>query len=334
VKGVVIAFAVTMLSGAAAAADQVNVYSYRQPFLVEPLFAAFTERTGVQVRVVHAEKGLVERLKREGANSPADVILTVDISRLSEAKEAGVTEALRSPVLDANIPAQYRDPDGHWFGLTTRARIIVASKARVPRGMVASYAELASPALTGRVCTRSGKHAYMVGLTASMIVHDGEAAAEQWLRGLKANRARRPQGNDRGQVKAISEGECDVALINHYYMGAMMEDAEQSAWADAVYVVFPDQGGRGTHVNLSGVALARGAPNRDNAVRLIEFLSSDRAQEIYAEVNHEYPVKSGVPHSALLRSFGEFEPDDVRLADVAARRRAASKLVDKVDYDG
>lgn len=312
---------------------QVNVYSYRQPFLIKPMFDAFTRETGITVNVVHASKGLTERLKQEGANSPADLIFTVDIGRLTDAADAGVTQTVRNAALEANIPPQYRDPDHQWFGLTTRARIIVASKDRVEPGAISTYEELADPKWKGRVCTRSGKHAYMVALTAAMIAHHGEAKAEEWLRGLKANLARRPQGNDRAQVKAIMEGVCDVAVINHYYMGKMLNDEEQAPWAESVNIVFPNQQSYGTHMNVSGMALTSSAPNRDNAIKLMEFLSDDLAQQMYAEQNFEYPIKPGIPWSGLLQSFGSYKADDLALAKVAEHRTTASKLADKVGFD-
>lgn len=312
---------------------QVNVYSYRQPFLIKPMFDAFTRETGITVNVVHASKGLTERLKQEGANSPADLIFTVDIGRLTDAADAGVTQTVRNAALEANIPPQYRDPDHQWFGLTTRARIIVASKDRVEPGAISTYEELADPKWKGRVCTRSGKHAYMVALTAAMIAHHGEAKADEWLRGLKANLARRPQGNDRAQVKAIMEGVCDIAVINHYYMGKMLNDEEQAPWAESVNIVFPNQQSYGTHMNVSGMALTSSAPNRDNAIKLMEFLSDDLAQQMYAEQNFEYPIKPGIPWSGLLQSFGSYKADDLALAKVAEHRTTASKLADKVGFD-
>lgn len=316
-------------------AQEVNVYSYRQEFLTAPLFEAFTEETGITVNSVYAKDGMIERLVQEGDNSPADVILTVDIGRLTDAVNAGVTQAVDDEVINANIPSQYRDPEGHWFGLTTRARIIVASKDRVDPAEITSYADLTDEKFAGRICTRSGKHPYMVALTASMIAHDGEQAAEQWLAGLKNNLARKPQGSDRAQVKAIKEGECDIALINTYYMGLMMADetGEQQPWAQAVNVIFPDQDGRGTHVNISGMAMTGAAPNRDNAIKLMEFLSSGKAQQIYAETNLEYPVKEGVAWSDVVTSWGEFKADELPLAQIAEYRAAASKLADKVGYD-
>ena len=319
---------------AALAGGEVNVYSYRQPFLIEPIFDAFTEESGIEVNTVFAKEGLVERLRAEGANSPADLLLVVDVAVLTEAVENGVSRAVESETLNANIPAEDRDPDGHWYGLTNRARIIVTSKERVAEGLVASYDDLARPELEGRVCTRSGKHVYNVALIASKIAHEGSEATRAWLEGVKGNLARRPQGNDRAQVQAIAAGECDVAVINSYYMGAMSEDPEQQAWADAVNIVFPDQSGHGTHMNVSGVLMTKASPNPENALKLIEFMSGDEAQRLYAEANHEYPVKGEVPRSALVSSWGEFEADTLPLAEIAEHSTEASKLVDVVDYDG
>ena len=315
------------------AADEVNVYSYRQPFLIKPIFDVFTRETGIQVNTVFAKKGLVERLKSEGNNSPADLIFTVDINRLSTAVDAGVTQAVDSAVLKANIPEEFRDPDNHWFGLTTRARIIVQSKTRTQQGTIQSYSDLAEPTLAGKICTRSGKHDYMLALIAAQIAHTGEQATQTWLEGLKGNLARKPQGNDRAQVKAISEGECDVAVINSYYMGKMQTDEEQHAWASAVDIVFPDQQKNGTHLNISGVALTKSAPNSDNAIKLMEFLSDELAQKMYAEQNHEYPVNVSVKPSGLVQSWGDFNHDTLPLAQIITKRAAASKMVDIVGYD-
>ena len=329
-----LALAVAASTCAGAAVAEVNVYSYRQPFLIEPIFEAFTEETGIEVNTVFAKEGLVERLEAEGANSPADLLLVVDVGNLVAAEQAGVVQAVDSEVLEANIPAEDRDPEGMWFGLTNRARIIVTSVDRVEDGLVESYADLAKPELEGRVCTRSGKHDYMVALIASQIAHEGEEATRTWLEGVKANLARKPQGNDRAQVRAIAEGECDVAVINSYYMGAMANDPEQQSWAEAVNIVFPDQDGRGTHMNVSGVVQTKASPNPEDAVRLMEFMSEDVAQRLYAEANHEYPVKPGVERSELVASWGEFERDPLPLAEIAEHRTAATKLVDQVDYDG
>lgn len=324
----------TLISVPALAAENVNVYSYRQPFLIKPMFDQFTKETGIKVNTVFAKSGLVERLENEGRNSPADLIFTVDVGNLSNAVDAQLTQAVSSELLNTKIPAEFRDPDGHWFGLTNRARIIVTSKERVNEGDVASYEDLAKPEFANRICTRSGKHVYMNALIASIISHYGEADAKNWLTGVKNNLARKPQGNDRAQVKAISEGECDIAVINSYYMGGMQTDEDQSEWAASVNIVFPNQADRGTHMNIAGMSLTAASPNKDNAIKLMEFLAGDLAQSMYAEQNHEYPVNSEVPASGLVRSWGEFEIDALPLSEVVKHRVTASKMVDEVGYDG
>lgn len=320
--------------GAVYAHGTVNVYSYRQPFLIKPIFDVFTRETGIEVNTVFAKSGLVERLENEGANSPADLIFTVDIGRLDGAVKAGVTQPVSSKALESNIPAEFRDPDGHWFGLTNRARLIVTSKDRMAPGEITTYEDLAKSKFKGKICTRSGKHQYMTALIASVIAHSDEEQAEVWLTGLKSNLARKPQGNDRAQVKAISEGQCDIAVINSYYMGAMMSDEEQSSWASAVRIVFPNQEGRGTHMNISGMSLVKSAPNKENAMKLMVFLSGDLAQQMYAEQNHEYPVNKEIMPSGLVQSWGEFNYDPLPLAEIAKHRVTATKMVDKVGYDG
>lgn len=315
-------------------AAEVNVYSTRQPFLIDPIFDAFTQATGIAVNTVYIKQGMIERLRREGRNSPADIIVTVDVGRLTDAKAAGVTQTVDDPLLTDIIPAQFRDGAGHWFGLTTRARVIYASKDRVAVAELQTYADLADPKWRGRVCTRSGSHEYQVGLIAAFIVHLGVEGARDWLAGVKANLARKPQGNDRAQVRAISEGQCDISLGNSYYYGNMLQDPEQAEWARAVNVIFPDQAGRGTHVNLSGMAMTASAPNRAEALQLMRFLVGETAQRIYADVNFEYPVRAGVEWSDLLQSMGNFRADDVDLSAVAANRAAAIRLVNEVDYDG
>ncbi len=320
----------------AAAAEAVNLYSYRQAYLMQPILDAFTEQTGIAVNVVYAEKGILERLKAEGANSPADVVLAADVGALNDLVEAGVLQPVSSPILEETIPAQYRHPQGLWYGLTTRGRVIVASKDRVGENEIATYEDLADPRFKGRVCTRSGKHVYMISLIASKIAHDGEAQAEEWLRGVKDNLAQKPQGNDRAQVKAIFEGACDVAVVNTYYLGHLAttaEEPEQNKWAEAVRIVFPNQDGRGAHVNVSGAAVTKSARQRENAIKLLEYLVSDEAQRLYAEQNFEYPIKEGVPAHPVVASWGNFKADDVSLSEVAMYRETASRLVDKVGYD-
>jgi iron(III) transport system substrate-binding protein len=315
-------------------ADEVNVYSYRQPELIKPLTDAFTEETGIKVNVAYLKKGMVERLLAEGDRSPADLVLTVDISRLNAVVEAGVTQPVTSDVINANVPEAYRDPEGHWFGLTTRARIIYASKDRVADGEVTTYEDLADPKWEGRICTRSGTHAYNVALTSAILEHHGAEETKAWLEGVKSNLARKPQGNDRAQVKAIWAGECDVAVGNTYYMGKMLKDAEQQAWADSVNIVFPTFENAGTHVNISGIALTKAAPNKENAIKMMEFLTSSKAQEVYATANFEYPIAPGTEADDLVKSWGEFTADDVNLMTLAGHRGEALKLIEQVDFDG
>ena len=287
-----------VVSTAATAAGEVNIYSYRQPYLIEPILKDFEKDTGIKVNFIFADKGLVERVKREGELSPADVLLTVDISRVMEIVNAQLAQPINSEVLQKNIPAQYRDSKNEWFALTTRARAIYTSKDRVGKLPADfTYYDLAKPELKGKVCVRSGKNSYNVSLVAALIANDGEAKAKAFLEGLKANLAQKPQGGDRDQVKAIKEGICDYALGNSYYFGKMLEDEKQRSWAEAVYINFPHQKAQGTHVNISGVAIAKHAPNKENAVKLVEYLSGDKAQKLYAELNHEYPVKADIKPS-------------------------------------
>ncbi len=319
---------------AASAAEEVNVYSYRQPFLVEPMFNEFTKDTGIKVNVKFAKKGLAEALAQEGEYSPADVILTVDISRLSELTSKDLVQPVESDILEKNIPAQYQDDKNEWFALTTRTRSVYSSRDRVGKlGDDFTYADLAKPEFKGKICTRSGKHPYNVSLVSSIIAHHGEAEAKAWLEGVKANLARKPQGNDRAQVKAIHEGLCDVSLGNSYYLGKMVNDENQQAWADAVYINFPNQNAEGTHVNISGMAMAKYSPNRDNAQKLMEFLAGDQAQSMYAEVNYEYPVKEGVERSELVASWGDFKADTISLDEIAEHHATAIRLLDEVKFD-
>ncbi len=319
----------------AAEPGEVNIYSYRQPYLIDPLLKEFTQETGIKVNVIFAEKGLIERIQAEGRNSPADLLLTVDVGNLTQATDAGIAQPIHSPVLDAAIPPAYRAADDQWFGLTRRARVIYASKERVKQDTI-SYEDLADPKWRGKICIRSGQHVYNVALIASMIAHHGEDWTEQWLKGVKANLARKPAGDDRLQVKGVYAGECDLAVGNTYYMGVMLQndkEPEQKAWANSVNILFPNSSDRGTHVNVSGAVVAKYAPHKDNAVKLVEFLASDKGQEMYADVNNEYPVKDGVPWSPLVKSWGDFKADPISLNEIAALRKKASELVDKVGFD-
>ena len=328
--------AISLIAAQGHAAGEVNLYSYRQPFLIEPMLEEFTQQTGTKVNVVFADKGMVEKIKAAGDNNPADAVLTVDIGRLDALYKAGLLEPVDSAVLSETIPAHLRHPDGLWFGLTTRVRFALTSKDRVKPGELETLADLADPKFRGRICTRSGKHVYNIALIASVIAHEGEAAAEQWLTGVRDNLARKPQGNDRAQAKGIYEGVCDVAISNHYYMGKMATNEkkpEQKEWAKAVNVQFLDQNGRGNHVNISGAAVIKGAKNRDDAVALLEFLAGDMAQNMYATVNFEFPVKEGIKTHELVESWGPFKADSLSLDEMARHRTAATKLVDKTGFD-
>lgn len=313
------------------AAEEVNVYSYRQAFLVKPLFDEFTKETGIKVNVVFAKKGMAERLKREGEYSPADVLLTTDISRLIELQEKGLLQAVTSTEMTDAIPAQFKASDNSWYALTTRVRNIYSSK-RLGK-IDFSYEDLADKKWQGKICTRSGKHPYNVALVASMIAEHGEAETLTWLKAVKANLARKPQGNDRGQVQAIHQQLCDVSLGNSYYYGKMVNDKKQKVWADGVYINFPNQKNRGAHVNISGMGMAKYAPNKANALALMNFLVSEPAQQMYAETNMEYPVRPGVKPSALVASWGEFNADDLSLETIAKLRKSALVLLDKAQFD-
>ncbi|MCP5077641.1 MAG: extracellular solute-binding protein, partial [Psychromonas sp.] len=260
-------------------AEEVNIYSFRQAFLIEPIMEKFTAETGIKVNVLFAKKGLIERVKREGELSPADLVLTTDISRLVKLTDQELTQPVKSDLLNKNIPSQYRDPENQWFALTTRVRNIYSSSERIGPVDI-TYQDLVKPEFKGKICTRSGKHPYNVSLVASVIAHEGEANAKVWLEAVKANLARKPQGNDRAQVKAVKDGLCDYALGNNYYLGKMVNNPKQVSWAEAVSINFPNQKTTGSHVNVSGVVLTKYAPNKASAVKLMEFLSGDVAQQM------------------------------------------------------
>ena len=326
------AIAISCSSLLAQAAEEVNVYSYRQPFLIEPMLKDFEEKAGVKVNVVFAKKGLEERIEREGKFSPADVVLTSDMISLFDLVDRKLVQPVNSKNINDNIPAHLRDPNNQWYSLTMRVRNIYSSK-RGEKPVDINYEDLSSSEFKGKICTRSGKHPYNIGLVASMIAHKGEAETKQWLEGVKANLARRPQGNDRAQVKAIKEGVCDVSLGNSYYFGKMMQNDDQKAWADAVYINFPNQKNFGSHVNISGMVMAKYAPNKDNALKLMEYLASEEAQSIYARDNMEYPVNPKVPVSDTVAAWGEFKADPLPISEIAANRTKAQRLLDEVKFD-
>lgn len=318
-----------------AAAQSVNVYSSRGEPLIKTLLDQFTARSGVEVNLVTGKsKALMQRLRAEGRNSPADVLLTSDAGNLVAARAAGLFQPVDSPALRERIPARLRDPENHWFGLSQRARVLVYHPGRAAAAP-ARYADLAAPAWAGRVCARSSSNIYNQSLLAAMIAHDGVEQAEAWARAVRANMARRPQGNDRAQILAVAAGECDVALVNSYYLGVMLGsgDAAQREAAEAVVLVYPDQDGRGAHVNVSGAGVSAHAPNRDNAVALLEFLAGDEAQRWYAQSNSEFPAVPGVALGETVASWGEFSADPLPVATLGERNAEAVRAFDRAGWE-
>jgi iron(III) transport system substrate-binding protein len=319
---------------ASAQSGEVNVYTYRERGLIQPLFDAFTKDTGIKVNVISASSGLEQRIKTEGANSPADILLTVDIGRIEDAVRIGISQPIKSDVLDKVILPQYRDPEGHWYGISMRARVVYASKERVAQSAI-TYEELADPKWRGKICIRSGQYIYNNALVAAFIAHYGEAKTEEWLRGVKANLAQKPSGGDREVARDILAGKCDIGVANTYYWALMLnKDPDKKPWAEATKVILSTfQDGGGTHVNLSGVLLAAHAPNKANAMKLIEWLTGDHAQHIYADMNYEYPLRAGIPVNKTIAGYGALNADKIPLADVASKKKAAANLVDKVGFD-
>ena len=326
-------FVVLALAAAPALADEVNIYTSRQPELIQPIFDAFTAQSGITVNVLYSGKGLLERMKVEGKRSPADLYITADIANVKAATDVGLTQPHGSPVVDEVVPVELRDAGGHWFALTTRARVVYASKERVAEGAVTTYEDLADPKWKGRICTRPGSHYYNLALIAAIIAHHGPEQAREWVRGLKANLARTPQGNDRAQVKAVWAGECDLAIGNTYYMGKMLAKPDQREWAESVNVIFPVFEGGGAHINISGAAVTQSSPNHDAAMKLVAFMLSAEAQKLYADLNFEYPVREGVAASELVTGWGSFEADTIPLTRIAELRGEALKIVEETGFD-
>lgn len=322
-------------SGGAAGSDVVNVYSHRHYDIDRQLFDRFTQETGIRVNVVTGSADeLITRLATEGASSPADVLVTVDAGRLHRAKERGLLQRVESEVLARDIPARYRDPDGYWYGLTMRARVLVYSRARVQPEQVATVEALAEPAWRGRVLVRSSENVYNQSQLASIIAHRGDSAALSWAEGVARNLARSPSGGDTDQVKAVAAGVGDVAMSNTYYVAklATSEDPEEQRVYEQVAVSFPNQADRGTHINVSGAGVTAHAPNRENAIRLIEFLVGEEAQRLYAEGNQEYPVRPGVPMSSVLQGWGDFRADTLGLARLGELNAQAVMLFDRARW--
>ncbi len=332
---VVLAVLATWLPAPTLQAAEVNLYSARQEALIKPLLDTFTERTGIQVNLVSAKAdALLQRLKSEGRNTPADVLLTVDAGNLAAASEAGLFQPLRSDTVKKAVPAHYRDAQGLWTGLSLRARPIFYARDRVQPTQLSSYAALASPQWKGKICVRSSDNIYNQSMVAAMIANQGEARTEAWVKGFVSNLARPPKGGDRDQIKAVAAGQCDVAIANTYYYAEMLksgDDAERAA-ASKVAVYWPDQQGRGTHVNISGAGIVSHARNVANARRLIEFLVSNEAQAWYAENNQEYPVRNEVPVSETLKTLGTFKADRTAMSKLGSNNARAVKLMDRAGW--
>ena len=315
--------------------EVVNVYSHRHYEADQMLFDRFTEETGIQVNVVTASADeLITRLENEGEASPADVLITVDAGRLHRAKERGLLQSVSSPVLEGNVPDHLRDRDGQWWGLTQRARVIAFHRERVDSTTLSTYEALAEPPWEGRVLIRSSENVYNQSLMASIVAHDGEEAATEWAEGMVANMAREPSGGDTDQVMDVAAGAGDVAVVNTYYVArlAESENADERQVAEQIGIFFPNQGDRGTHVNVSGAGVTAHSANVENAVALLEFLTSPAAQGVFAEVIHEYPVHPDVAWSGTLQAWGEFRPDELDLTALGEMNDAAVRIFDRAGW--
>jgi iron(III) transport system substrate-binding protein len=316
------------------AAAEFNLYTTREAALIQPLLDSYTAATGTVVNVVFMKDGMAERVAAEGASSPADVMMAVDAGNLIDLVEKDLTQPVQSAILEASIPPQLRASDGQWFGLSWRARVLYTAKDVTLPGF--TYEDLADPKWKGRICIRSGQHPYNTALIAAHISHHDPAATEKWLSAFHDNLARKPGGGDRDVAKDILGGICSIGIANSYYVGLMRSGKggpEQIPWGDAINVTLPIFKDGGTHVNISGAAVAKFAPNKAEAIKFLEYLVSDDAQRIYAEANYEYPVKVGVAVNPIIASFGDVKIDSVALAELVRHRKQASELVDKTGFD-
>ena len=317
------------------ATETINIFTYRQPALLAPMLEAYTKETGIEFKTVYAPKGLVARLQAEGQNAQADMVITVDISRVQELADSGLLAPLSSPVIARNVPVHLRAEDDSWTALSLRARILAISKKRVAKDSLQDIEQLAEPEWQGRVCTRKGSHVYNRALLASLIAHHGEEDARAWAKGLVDNLARRPQGNDRAQAKAIYAGECDVALMNTYYFGKMKfnkGEPEQRVWADSIELVFFNQQGRGQHVNISAGGILKTSKNKDRARAFLAWLTSAEAQRLYTEINYEYPVNPESSPSDEVASWGSFKMDKLALPEIARLSPVAQRIINSTGW--
>jgi len=327
----------TSFAGLAIAQDRVvNLYTARHYPTDEALYANFTKETGIRVnRIEGGEDALLERIRAEGANSPADVFITVDIGRLWRAEQVGVFAPVSSPVLESRIAPHFRDPDGRWFGISARARLIVYDKTAVKADDIRDYEDLADPKWRKRICVRSSGHPYQLSLLASMVVHHGEAGAETWTKAVAGNLARAPKGGDTDQILAVAAGQCSVALANQYYFVRLMRSKkpdDQAAIAK-LGVVWPNQGNRGAHMNISGGGVLKSAPHRAEAIRFLEYLASDAAQASLANANNEWPTVPSVQiTNPELQSLGAFRQDTLSLAKIGASQSVAQRIADRSGY--
>lgn len=326
-----VAVAAPTLAGAA----EVNVYSARKDHLIKPLLDQFTKESGIKVNLLSAgEDQLIERMKAEGSTGPADILLTTDVARLHKARTDGLLQPVASTALEKAVPARYRDPQGYWFGLSARARVLFYAKDRVKPSDLSTYEDLADPKWKGRICVRSSSSVYNQSLMAGIIAVEGPDKAEAWAKAIVANMARKPQGGDRDQIAAVAAGQCDVAIANTYYFAGMItsDKAEEKDAAAKVGLFWPNQQGRGAHVNISGAGLAASAKHKAEAVKLLEFLASPAAQKVYAETNHEFPVIEGAKPSALVAAWGAFKPESIPVAMLGENNPVAVKLFDRAGW--
>ena len=325
---------ITIFISNIANAKSLNIYSHRQPYLLKPFIEAYTKKTGIKLNVVYSSKGLAQRLAAEGANSPADLILTVDIARLYRYEDLNLLAKIDSKILNEKIPPYLRSKNNTWFGLSKRTRAIAISRERINSGQVLRYEDLADPKLKGKICSRPGSHVYNRALMASMIAAKGENAAEKWAKGLVSNLAKRPQGNDRSQLKSIYSGECDIAIINHYYYGKLTysKNPDHRKWAKASIIVFPNQGNsdRGAHVNISGGGVVKFSKNKEIAINFLEFLVTDQAQVMYGDINFEYPINNKSKLPKRLKALGTFKEDNLLIEKIAKLAPKAQEIIDKV----
>ena len=327
--------AVFMINNSLASAESLGIYTQRQPFLLAPILDAYSAKTGIQFQTVYAPDGLVTRIQTEGSNTKADLVLTVDISRIKELADTDLLAPMDSEIIKQNVPPHLRDVNGSWTALSQRARIIAVSKNRVGKEAITTIEDLASPKWKGRICSRKGSHVYNRALLASLIAHNGAEEAKKWVEGFVQNLARRPQGNDRAQAKAIFIGQCDIALMNTYYFGKMKyskDHPEQIEWADSIEIAFFNQAGRGQHMNISAAGILKGSKKKQIAREFLEWLTSTEAQLLYTEINFEYPVNPDTEFSREVASWGEFKMDQLPMIDIAENSPLAQIIINETGW--